>query len=65
MAFIDKYIVTNKVTLLAASYSPCVVYTITIIHRSVGEKLLTTVQWQRKICVTNKLTNIGDKTCLR
>ena len=32
-----RYIVTNKVTLLAASYSACVVYTKTIIHLSVGE----------------------------
>ena len=32
-----RYIVTNKVTLLAASYSACVVYTKTIIYLSVGE----------------------------
>ena len=32
-----RYIVTNKVTLWAASYSACVVYTKTIIHLSVGE----------------------------
>ena len=32
-----RYIVTNKVTLRAASYSACVVYTKTIIHLSVGE----------------------------
>ena len=32
-----RYIVTNKVTLWAASYSVCVVYTKTIIHFSVGE----------------------------
>ena len=32
-----RYIVTNKVTLWAASYSACVVYTKTIIHPSVGE----------------------------
>ena len=31
------YIFTNKVTLWAASYSACVVYTKTIIHLSVGE----------------------------
>ena len=31
MAF-GRYIVTNKVTLWAASYSACVVYTKTIIH---------------------------------
>ena len=31
------YIVTNKVTLWAVSYSACVVYTKTIIHLSVGE----------------------------
>ena len=36
MAFV-QYIVTNKVTLWAASYSTCVVYTKTIIHLSVGE----------------------------
>ena len=30
------YIVTNKVTLLSASYSACVVYTKTVIHLSVG-----------------------------
>ena len=32
-----RYFVTNKITLWAASYSACVVYTITIIHLSVGE----------------------------
>ena len=32
-----RHIVTNKVTLWAASYSACVVYTKTIIHLSVGE----------------------------
>ena len=32
-----RYIVTNKVTLWAASSSACVVYTKTIIHLSVGE----------------------------
>ena len=32
-----RYIVTNKLTLWAASYSACVVYTKTIIHLSVGE----------------------------
>ena len=32
-----RYIVTNKVTPWAASYSACVVYTETIIHLSVGE----------------------------
>ena len=32
-----RYIVTNNVTLWAASYSACVVYTKTIIHLSVGE----------------------------
>ena len=32
-----RYIVTNKVTLLAASHSACVVYTKTITHLSVGE----------------------------
>ena len=32
-----RYIFTNKVTLWAASYSACVVYTKTIIHLSVGE----------------------------
>ena len=32
-----RYIVTSKVTLGAASYSACVVYTKTIIHLSVGE----------------------------
>ena len=37
MAFVDIYIVTNKVSLWAASYSACVVYTKTIIHLSVGE----------------------------
>ena len=31
-----RYIVTNKVTLWAASYSACVIYTKTIIHLSVG-----------------------------
>ena len=35
---VSRYIVTNKVTLWAASYSACVVYTKTIIHLSVGEK---------------------------
>ena len=33
-----RYIFTNKVTLLAASYSAYVVYTKTIIHLSVGER---------------------------
>ena len=33
----SRYIVTNKITLWAASYSACVVYTKTIIHLSVGE----------------------------
>ena len=38
MAFVERqYIVTSKVTLWAASYSACVVYTKTIIHLSVGE----------------------------
>ena len=37
MAQFCRYIVTNKVTLWAASYSACVVYTKTIIHLSVGE----------------------------
>ena len=32
-----RCIFTNKVTLWAASYSACVVYTKTIIHLSVGE----------------------------
>ena len=32
-----RHIVTNKLTLWAASYSACVVYTKTIIHLSVGE----------------------------
>ena len=32
-----QYIFQNKVTLWAASYSACVVYTETIIHLSVGE----------------------------
>ena len=32
-----RYIMTNKVTLWAASYSACVVYTKTITHLSVGE----------------------------
>ena len=32
-----RYIFTKKVTLWAASYSACVVYTKTIIHLSVGE----------------------------
>ena len=32
-----RYILTNKVTLWAASYSACVVYTKTIIHLNVGE----------------------------
>ena len=32
-----RYIDSNKVTLWAASYSACVVYTKTIIHVSVGE----------------------------
>ena len=32
-----RYIVTNKLTLCAASYSACVVYTKTIIHLNVGE----------------------------
>ena len=32
-----RYIVTNKVTLWAATYSACVVYTKTIIHLSVDE----------------------------
>ena len=36
MAFVGV-IVTNKVALLATSYSVCVVYTKTIIHLSVGE----------------------------
>ena len=36
MAFF-RYIFKNKVTLWAASYSACVVYTKTIIHLSVGE----------------------------
>ena len=35
MAFVG--ILSNKVTLWAASYSACVVYTKTIIHLSVGE----------------------------
>ena len=33
----SRCIVTKKVTLWAASYSACVVYTKTIIHLSVGE----------------------------
>ena len=33
----SRYIITNKFTLWAASYSACVVYTKTIIHLSVGE----------------------------
>ena len=33
----SRYIFTNKVTLWAASYSACVVYTKTIMHLSVGE----------------------------
>ena len=33
----SQYIVTNKVTLWAASYLACVVYVKTIIHLSVGE----------------------------
>ena len=37
MAFWYMYIVTNKVTLWAASYSARVVYTKTIIHLSVRE----------------------------
>ena len=37
MAFVDIYIVKNKVNLWAASYSACGVYTKTIIHLSVGE----------------------------
>ena len=38
MAFgFRRYIVTNKVTFWAASYSACVVYTKTIIHLYVGE----------------------------
>ena len=32
-----RFFFTNKVTLSAASYSACVVYTKTIIHHSVGE----------------------------
>ena len=32
-----RYIVTKKITLWAACYSACVVYTKTIIHLSVGE----------------------------
>ena len=32
-----RYILTNKITLWAACYSACVVYTKTIIHLSVGE----------------------------
>ena len=32
-----RYIFTNKVTLTAASYPACMVYTKTIIHLSVGE----------------------------
>ena len=32
-----RYMLTNKVTLWAASYSACVVYTKTIIHLSVSE----------------------------
>ena len=32
-----RYVFTNKVTLWAASYSACVVYTKTIIHHSDGE----------------------------
>ena len=32
-----RYTVTNKVTLWAASYSACVIYTKTITHLSVGE----------------------------
>ena len=32
-----RYIFTNEVSLWAASYSACVVYTKTIIHLSVGE----------------------------
>ena len=34
-----RYIVTTKVTLWAASYSACVVYTKTTIHLSVGERV--------------------------
>ena len=34
-----RYIVTNKLTLWAASYSACVVYTKTIIHLGVGERV--------------------------
>ena len=36
-ATICGYIVKNKVTLWSASYSACVVYTLTVIHLSVGE----------------------------
>ena len=35
---ICRYFVTNKITLWAASYSACVVYTKTTIHLSVGER---------------------------
>ena len=37
IAFTSRSIITNKVTLWAASYSACVVYTKTIIHLSVSE----------------------------
>ena len=52
-----RYIITNKVTLWAASYSACVVYTKTIIHLSVGESggyftstLVTVIIYWWNIC---------------
>ena len=39
MAFVGNCHKINKVTLWAASYSACVVYTKTIIHLSVGKRV--------------------------
>ena len=42
-----RYIVTNKVSLWAPSYSACVVYTKTIIHLSVSERLRARVSYEQ------------------
>ena len=44
-----QYIVTTKVTLWTASYWACVVYTITIIHLSVGKSVrdLPPLRWSK------------------
>ena len=58
------YIVTNKVTLLSASYSACVVYTKTVIHLSVGATggYLPPLRWI--IIVNSKCTFRSVGSCL-